>query len=106
MNTYESFDNSTLGALGMNASINVTIHEKMSVKSNISATLFPRLLAKLALIINGNRKTNKITKIIAPSDIPRPNIALSFVAFSFQYDLQAERAGLLSREQLFPDSHN
>jgi len=39
----------------MNASIRVTIHEKMMVRINIKITLFPLLLAKKIFIINGDR---------------------------------------------------
>jgi hypothetical protein len=40
---------------GIKAKIKVTIHEKTTVSSSMSKILFPRLLAKLALIINGRK---------------------------------------------------
>jgi hypothetical protein len=62
----------------MNANIKVIIQEKIIVNNSISTTLFPRLLAKVALIKKGNRKPKRTGNIINNSGIPTPNIICSF----------------------------
>ncbi|MCP3891671.1 MAG: hypothetical protein GY702_22800 [Desulfobulbaceae bacterium] len=41
-------------ALGRNAKISVTIHEKIRVRSIMRGTLFPLLFANLKLMMNGS----------------------------------------------------
>jgi hypothetical protein len=59
---------------GIKAKISVTIQEKITVKSKIRATLFPLLLAKDALMINGKKINPKTKRKTNLPGVSNPNI--------------------------------
>jgi len=63
--------------LGKNARISVTIHEKKTVSSSMRATLFPLLLARNELMMNGARRKKRNMNAIVLLGASSPNIDVS-----------------------------
>lgn len=59
------------------ARISVTIHENTTVSNSISATLLPRLLAKLVLIMNGSKIIPKTTTTGIIPGASNPNMVFA-----------------------------